>query len=570
MWPPRNKISVALTGFIILIAGCKMTPEKQMPDFSKLTEDFVYGSLALSPVSATQAGYHEHQGVKLDEKLDDFSPSAIEAARKFDTGFHDRLAAIDQQALSAEERADYQIIENAIELSLLDLQQIQSYRHNPTIYVELVGNALFSPFVLEYAPLDTRYRQIIQRLSQAPVLMDQAKMNLTDSPEVWTRVAREENDGNIDLIDKTLRAKAPANLKADFDKAAGPALDSLRSFNSFLKDDLSKRTSDWRLGKERYSKKFAYTLVAGKTPEEVLSEAEAALKETRQQMTKLAAPRSIREALDAIAKQHTTPEHFMDEARKGLEVATEFVRQKHLVTFPSRSNLQVIPTPEFMRGTYGVAGFNPAPAFEPQLGAFYWVTPIPSDWPKERIESKLREYNRFGLMQITIHEAMPGHYVQFEVADNLEPKSRRALRNIYGNVPYVEGWALYTQQMMSEEGFLDNSVELRLTFYKQLLRSIANSILDIRLQTMNMTDQQALDLMINDTFQEKEEATAKLQRAQLTSCQLPTYFVGLRGWLDTREEYKKRKGSAFVLSEFHDAALKESAVPLPALGRLLQ
>ena len=563
-------ISVALTGFIILMTGCKMTPEKQMPDFSKLTEDFVYGSLALSPVSATQAGYHEHQGVKLDEKLDDFSPSGIEAARKFDAGFHDRLAAIDQQALSAEERADYQIIENAIELSLLDLQQIQSYRHNPTIYVELVGNALFSPFVLEYAPLDTRYRQIIQRLSQAPVLMDQAKMNLIDSPEVWTRVAREENDGNIDLIDKTLRAKAPANLKADFDKAAGPALDSLRSFNSYLKDDLSKRTSDWRLGKERYSKKFAYTLVAGKTPEEVLSEAEAALKETRQQMTKLAAPHSIREALDAIAKQHTTPEHFMDEARKGLEVATEFVRKKHLVTFPSRSNLQVIPTPEFMRGTYGVAGFNPAPAFEPQLGAFYWVTPIPSDWPKVRIESKLREYNRFGLMQITIHEAMPGHYVQFEVADNLEPKSRRALRNIYGNVPYVEGWALYTQQMMSEEGFMDNSVELRLTFYKQLLRSIANSILDIRLQTMNMTDQQALDLMINDTFQEKEEATAKLQRAQLTSCQLPTYFVGLRGWLDTREGYKKRKGSAFVLSEFHDAALKESAVPLPALGALLQ
>jgi len=148
------------------MAGCKMTPEKQAPDFSKLTEDFVYGSLALSPVSATQAGYHEHQGVKLDEKLDDFSPPGIEAARKFYAGFHDRLAAVDQQALSAEERADYQIIQNAIDLSLLDLEQIQSYRHNPTVYVELAGNALFTPFVLEYAPLDTRLRQIIQRLSQ--------------------------------------------------------------------------------------------------------------------------------------------------------------------------------------------------------------------------------------------------------------------------------------------------------------------------------------------------------------------------------------------------------------------
>ena len=547
-----------------------MNQEKQKPDFSKLTEDFVYGSLALSPVSATQAGYHEHQGVRLDEKLDDFSTSGVEASRKFYAGFHDQLAAIDQQALSAEERADYQTIQNAIDLSLLDLQQIQSYRHNPTVYVELLGNALFNPFVLEYAPLDVRFRHIIQRLSQIPVLMDQAKMNLADSPEVWNRVAREENDGNIGLIDKTLRSKAPANLKADFDKAAGPALDSLRSFNTYLKDDLSKKTSDWRLGKERYARKFAYTLVAGKTPEEVLSQAEAALKDTQQQMAKLAAPHSIRESLDAIAKQHTTPEHFMDQARQGLGAATEFVRQRHLVTFPARNNLQVIPTPEFMRGIYGVAGFNAAPALEPQLGAFYWVTPIPSDWPKERIASKLREYNRYGLMQITIHEAMPGHYVQFEVADNLEPKSRRVLRNIYGNGPYVEGWATYTQQMMSEEGFMDNSVELRLTFYKQLLRSIANAILDIRLQTMGMTDQQALDLMINDTFQEKEEATAKLQRAQLSSCQLPMYFVGLRGWLDRREEYKKRKGSAFVLSDFHDAALKESAVPLPALGQLLQ
>jgi len=570
MWRMRDAISFVLVLSIFLLAGCKMNQQTPKPDFSKLTEDFVYGSLALSPVSATQAGYHEHQGVRLDEKLDDFSPSGIEAARKFYAGFRDRLAAIDQQTLSAEERADYQIIQNAIELSLLDLQQIQSYRHNPTTYVELVGNALFNPFVLEYAPIDVRYGHILRRLLLIPALMDQARMNLADAPEVWNRVAREENDGNIALIDKTLRAKAPANLKADYDKAALPALTSLRGFSAFLKDDLSKKTSDWRLGKERYDQKFAYTLIAGKTPDQVLSEAEAALKETREQMTKLAAPHTTREALDAIARQHTTPEHFMDEARKGLDEATQFVRQKRLVTLPARNNLQVIPTPEFMRGTYGVAGFNPAPAFEPQLGAFYWVTPIPSDWPRERIDSKLREYNRYGLMQITIHEAMPGHYVQFEVADNLEPKSRRALRNIFGNVPYVEGWALYTQQMMSEEGFVNNSVELRLTYYKQLLRSIANAILDIRLQTMGMTDQQALDLMINDTFQEKEEATAKLQRAQLTSCQLPTYFVGLRGWLDTREDYQKRKGPAFMLSEFHDAALKESAVPLPALRQLLQ
>ncbi len=542
----------------------------EQPDFSKLSDDFVYGSLALSPVSATVVGYHEHHGTRLDEKLDDLSWGGIQEQRRFYSELRDRLALIKPESLQPEERADYQIIHNQVELALLDLREIQSFRHNPTVYVELIGNALFSPFVLEYAPIETRYRHIVQRLFKIPAFLENAKSLLADSPEVWNRVAQEENAGNIDLIDKALRAKAPEAVKADYDRAAKAALAALNDFTAFLKDRLSQHPADWRLGKAKYDKKFEHSLAAGKNPEQVLKEAEAALQSVREEMAKLAAPRSIKETLDQIAKQHATPATYMDEARKGLQQATDFVRQKHLLTLPERGNLQVIPTPEFMRGIYAVAGFNPAPALEPQLGAFYWVTPIPPDWPKDRIESKLREYNTYGLEEITIHEAMPGHYVQFEIANNLEPKTRRALRNIYGNGPYVEGWAMYAQQLMSDEGFLDNSVELRLTMLKQLLRSIANAILDIRLQTMSMTDQQAMDLMIRDTFQEKEEATAKLQRAQLSSCQLPTYFVGWRGWLDVREEYKKRKGAAFQLSQFHDAALKEGAVPLPVLGQLLQ
>jgi uncharacterized protein (DUF885 family) len=552
----------------VLAAACTAAAPAE-PDFSKLTDDFVYGSLALSPVGATSNGYHRHDGRRLDQELDDYSPAGIDRERKFYSGFHNRLAAIQPAALSAEDRADYQIIDNQINLALLDLDKIQSFRHNPTVYVELVGNALFNPFVLEYAPIDVRYRHIIQRLRKIPALVQQAEANLADAPEIWNRVAREENEGNLDLIDKTLRAKTPGPLKADYDSAAGPALDALRGFTKFLKDDLSKKTSDWRLGKQKYDQKFAYTLVSGKKPEQVLAEAEAALKNVREQMTKLVAPQTVKQALDKIAQQHTTPAGYMDQAKKDLTEAMNFVREKNLVTLGSVGNLQVIPTPEFMRGIYSVAGFNQAPALEPQLGAFYWVTPITADMPKDRVESKLREYNRYGMMEITIHEAMPGHYVQFEFANALEPKSRRVLRSVYSNGPYVEGWAFYTQQMMSDEGFMGNSKELRLSLMKQMLRTIANAILDIRLQTMGMTEQQALDLMINDTFQEKEEATGKFQRAQLSSCQLPMYFIGWRGWLDTREAYKTRKGSAFDLHQFHDAALKESAVPLPVLGALL-
>ena len=570
----RQSLNVALVvaaASLFCMTSCKQpAAPAAKPDLTSLTDDFVYGSLALSPASATSAGYHQHKGVNLDEQLDDYSAAGIDQQHKFYSDFHNRLAAIQQDSLSAEDRADFQIIDNQVNLSLLEFEKIQSYRHNPTEYVELVGNALFNPFVLEYAPLDQRYRAIIQRLQKIPALMQQGQANLMDAPEIWNRVAREENEGNLDLIDKTLRAKVPDALKADYDRAAGPALDALRGFTKFLKDDLSKKTSDWRLAKENYDQKFAYTLVSGKKPEQVLAEAEAALKDVRDQMTKLAAPQTVKAALDKIAQQHTTPGAFMDEAKKDLEEATNFVREKHLVTLASTANLQVIPTPEFMRGIYSVAGFNAAPALEPQLGAFYWVTPIPPDWPKARVDSKLREYNRYGMMEITVHEAMPGHYVQFQFANAVEPKTRRVLRSVFSNGPYVEGWAFYTQQMMSDEGFMNNSAELRLTLMKQELRVIANAILDIRLQTMGMTEQQALDLMMNDTFQEKEEATGKFQRAQLSSCQLPMYFIGWRGWLDTREDYKKRKGSAFQLQQFHDAALKESAVPLPALGALLQ
>src|SRR5262249_48027642 len=156
----------------------------------------------------------------------------------------------------------------------------------------------------------------------------------------------------------------------------------------------------------------------------------------------------------------------------------------------------------------------------------YWITPIPANWPKERIESKLREYNFYGLKLLTLHEALPGHYVQAEVANNVQPPVRRLLRSVYGNGPYVEGWAVYATQMMLDEAYLNHSPELALTFAKHQLRVIANTILDIRLQMLNMPDQEAMDLMEKQTFQEKEEATEKLQRAKLSSCQLPTYFVG--------------------------------------------
>ena len=584
------KLVALLPLLLLFAAGCGPSPSER---FARLSEEFVYTTLSFSPAAATSVGLHQYNNQNLDDQLDDVSPATLEKERQFYHGFRDRLAALDPARLTAEDRADLRIIEDQISLALLDLEEIHSERHNPTTYVETLGNALFNPYVLEFALLPARIGHIVARLRQVPRYLEQATANLTTAPEIWTSVAIDENTGNSKLISDTIRAAVPPDLRSSYDGAAAPALEALAKFQEFLTNTLSTRTgSDWRLGGDRYARKFRYVLETGMSPADTLRRAEQDLQTARAHMLEIALPlhkqwfpahhdhaelsgddrenRVIGEVLDHIAQRHSTPESYMDDARQSLVEARAFVQQKHLLTLPARSNLQVVPTPEFMRGVYSVGGFDPAPALEPQLGAFYWVTPIPAGWPKERVESKLREYNYYGLRLLTIHEAMPGHYVQFEFANDIQPKTRRVLRAVYGNNPYVEGWAVYATQLMLDEGYLDHSPEMALTFAKQQLRVFANTILDVRMQTMNMSDQEALDLMEKQTFQEKEEAEGKLQRAKLTSCQLPVYFVGWRGWQDLRANYQKSKGAAFSLSEFHDRALHQGAVPLPVLSPLLQ
>ena len=538
--------------------------------FEQLVDDFVLGTLALSPTNATGYGYHTHHGTSLDDILDDFSPGGIAASRSLLHDIEARIARLDTGTLDAQQRADIGIMRDALGAARLELDEIQGYRHNPTTYVELLGNGVYTPYVLQYAPPAERYRHIINRLNKVPELIRQAESNLQDSPEVWNQVAREENLGNVALIDTTLRADCPPGERMRYDQAAASAIAALNGFNHWLEDNLAERPSDWRLGKERYAKKFRLLLATGKTPEALLAEAEADLAKTRAEIARLAAPKTVEQALADVARQHATAANYIPSAKQALAAATAFVKSKDLLTLPPNANLEVIETPVFVRGVYGVGGFNPAPALEPTLGAFFWVTPIPSTWPPARIDSKLREYNSSGMQHLTVHEAMPGHYVQREYANEVQPHSRRLLRNIFGNGPYIEGWAVYSQRLMSEQGYLGDTPGYRLTLQKQLLRVLANTILDVRLQTLGMTDQQALDLMIQSTYQETEEATAKLQRAKLSSCQLPTYYAGYKGWLAVREHSQSKHGSAFSLKEFHETALRQGAVPLPVLDGLLQ
>lgn len=565
----RAVLSLAL---LLTLAGCTPKPQR----FSTIAEEYVLNTLTFAPSQATAAGYHRHNGVPMDELLDEFSPATAARQRAYYGRFALGLKRdVVPEKLSPQDRADFDLVSQLLTLARFDIEVIAPWTHAPQLYAEVIGNALFVPYAQEYGPRNKRFYDILKRMERIPSRVLQAQGNLVSAPKVWRDVAIEETKGNIDLI-ALLKKERPTDISKKFDDAADKATVALNQYIQFLIKDLEGKDYDWRLGTANYTKKFQLTLGTSETPDQLLAAAEAELKKVREEMARLSGWTGkgdinppIRKRLDQIATKHATRETYFSDARRDLAEATAFVAEKGLLRLPPNKNLTVIETPAFMRGIYSVGGFNPAPAMDPTLGAQYWLTPIPADWPESRVESKLREYNFYGLKLLTIHEAMPGHYVQFEYANRIEPRGRRLLRSVYANSASAEGWAIYSTQMLLEEGYLNNDPNLKLTFLKQQLRMIANAILDIKLQTGRMTDDEAIRLMIDETFQEQEEAKGKLQRAKLSSVQLVSYFAGWRDHIRMREIAKQVKGSAFKLSDYHQSVLEAGGLPTPAICKLI-
>jgi uncharacterized protein (DUF885 family) len=569
--------------------------------FADLSDEFVKDSLALSPSSASAAGYHKHRDsktgaiVELDAVLDELSLESMNGQRDFYQRWRDRFHAETPVAgLNPEDAADWQLIDDQIGLNLLEFDKIQNYRHSPTVVVELIGNALFLPLTQNYAPQDVRLSHVLSRVRQIPRLCDQVKQYLSDVDPIFTRTAIDENAGNVDLIQNAVAQQILPypKLKSEYDQVAPPAVAALNQFSDWLKTNFSQPSPrSWRLGKDLYDQKFRLVMETPVTPEQVLADAEQDLQSVRSEMLQLALPLHrqmypghsdhlevaahdrenliIGEVLQKISDSHPERDQLLPAIEADLEGIKQFIRDKKIVSLSTRDNLKVIPTPLFMRGIYSVAGFHNAPPLEPQAEAEYWVTPIDPKMAADKAESKLREYNNYTLRWLTIHEALPGHYVQFEHLNNIEPERRRLVRSLYANGAYVEGWAEYIAQVMMDEGYMGDDPRFRLVMRKIRLRLLSNAILDVKMQTMGMTDEQAMNLMTRDAFQTKAEAEGKLTRAKLSSTQLPTYYVGIREWLAFRKKYQDAAGKNFNLLKFHDRALNEGPLPVPIVEQLI-
>jgi len=598
-------ISIVIGAVVALVSSslpAQAPSSEASARFARLCEDFIHETLAVSPSTASQAGYHFHVDPKtgnkiaLDALLDDMSPTGMAEQRNVYVLWRGRfLSEAPLASLGPEDAADWRLIQDQISLSLLEFDRIQNYKHNPTVYVELIGGALFQPLTDEYAAEDVRLGDVLSRVAAIPKFLEQARGQLVDADPIFIKVAVEENDGNVDLIQDTIAAAIHPGtaLKARFDKVAPPAVEALKSFSQWLQNDLAKRKTDrtWRLGKEFYAEKFRLVMQTPVTPDQVLSEAEDALKKTRAEMLEIALPLHkeyfpdhddhsslgvkerentiIGEVLKKISDDHPGRDALLQTAKDDLVGIRQFILDKKIVSLKSRDNLKVIPTPPYMRGVFSVGGFHGAPPLDPNAEAEYWVTPIDPKTPEEKADSRLREYNNWVLKWLCIHEALPGHYVQAEHANDIQPVSRRLVRDLFGNGAYVEGWAEYIAQVMMQQGFANSDPRYRISYLKVWLRAIGNAILDVRMQTMGMTDDEAMSFMMNDAFQTRAEAEGKLQRAKLTSTQLPTYYVGTSDWWRLRRAYEAARGKDFTLAEFHDRALDAGALPVPWLQQLL-
>lgn len=569
----RNCVSLFLLAVLAVSSSCSQS-ESNDPQFEQVAKQYVEDLLKLNPELATALGDHRY-----DNQLDDYSLEGVERNLQLEKNYLQRLTAIDPSTLSETNGIDYEILRSQIEGSIFSIEVLREYEWNPMRYN--LGGAIYGLLAREFAPLAERLRNVNERLKAVPAALEAAKTNLQNPPKIHTETAILQNQGTISLIRDELNRfleQAP-ELKDEIAPAQQGAVEALEAYGKWLESDLLPRSDgEFRLGEEKFRAKLAHTLDSDLTMEEILNRAEQRLAETHQAMYETALPLYqsyfpkaqtgdqklvIRGVLDKLAENRPTDATIVDQAHRDLEETTNFVRANRLVSLPDEP-VEIIVMPEFQRGVAVAYCDSPGP-LETDGETFYAISPTPEDWSEERTESFYREYNTYMLKDLTIHEAMPGHYLQLAHSNAFQAPT--LTRAIFYSGPFVEGYAVYAEQVMAEHGY--GGPEVKMQQLKMLTRAILNAILDQKIHTAGMTEQQAMDLMLIEGFQEDGEAAGKWRRACLTSTQLSTYFVGNTEVNDIREAYEQQHGPITDWQAFHDKMLSFGSPPAKYIKRMM-
>ena len=574
---------------LLLEVSFAVDPKKDISSmdarFDELAARFVDEFPSLSPVGATSLGDHRY-----DHELDDVSEAARDHERSFYRRYQDDLAKLDRKELSPDHRVDFQLLSQHLRGQLWRLDRLQEWAWNPIEYTQLTGGAIYSLMAREFAPIEERLTSVTARLEQYPRLFAQIRTTLDPKrvPRIHAETALKQNRGVLNIIEDTVRPNLDA-LSGDERQRLVVAIkvteQLVEEHQQWIEKELIPAArGDAKLGPKLFDEKLAFALGTSLSRQEIRDRAEFELRRVRAEMYAIARrfqldsipqaelpetptdelqQKTIEFALEKAYADVSPRDGVVTAARKSLEITTAFVRRHDLATIPD-DPLEIIVMPEFQRGVSIAYCDSPGP-LEVGLKTFYAVAPLPTDWTEAQCASFLREYNIRSIHNLTVHEAMPGHFLQIAHA-NRNPNRLRALLS---SGTFVEGWACYTEQMMSEVGFLDRDPLMRLVTLKWYLRTVANAMLDQSVHVEGIRREDALRLMMHDTFQEEREAAGKWTRAQLTSAQLSTYFVGVQEHKDLRTAAQADWGSNFTLKRYHDGVVSFGSPPVRFVKALL-
>ncbi|HZZ27897.1 MAG TPA: DUF885 domain-containing protein [Pirellulales bacterium] len=543
-----------------------------------LTERF-----QMQPLEATDLGDH-----RFDNLLDDVSKTARDRWLTHTRQTLDELPRqIDYSALSRNGQIDFDIFKHHLEASQWRAENRHPFEEDPRTYVAYLNDSIYQLLTRSTQPKETNITNCLARMEQIPKVIAAAKENLTHPPQAILETAIKQNRGTIAFYETDIFALAgqTAQLQA-LKKSASNLVTLLKDYQAFLEGDLmSRATGEWRLGKEKFSRQLELELDAGMTDNQVFSDAQAEFDRVRRDMyvvsrqlwsqyyPKQALPpddaqgclATIRLVNNAVSKEHGKPEELVQDARNAVENIKTFIRENNILHLPEPDRCQVIEMPAFRRGN-SLAYLDSAAPLDPLAGSFYAISPPDWDWDTHRVETFLQEYNPFMLQILTIHEGYPGHYVQLEYAHRTPSLIRRVLQSGV----YVEGWAVYTEQMMLDQGYGNRDLRLRLMQLKFYLRAVANAIIAHNMHCTDIADEDVVKFLMDDAFQSEAEARAKIVRVKQSSTQLSTYFVGRTAMYRLRQQLERELGEKFDLARYHEAVISTGSVPVKYLRELVR
>ncbi len=530
--------------------------------FERLAADALDDILAMDPVAATALGDH-----RFDDRLPDLSAAGREEARSTVAGWLSAVDAVDDLGLCPDNAVDLELLRSALSARLFDHDHLREHTWNPLLANP--GSSIYVLLARDFAPLGDRLRSVAGRLAGVPELLARARSGLGRMPRVHVETALLQLAGTRDLIEQEVGGAlvAEPRLRAEVERVQQSALEAVDDHLAWLEAALPGADRDPRLGAELYAGRLWHTLDTETAPDTVLVRAESDLMRVEAEIAEIAAGRDVRAVYDALADDGPVDDTtILEVCREALEQSTAFVREHDLVTVPEPWDdlVEIIVMPEIHRGR-AVAYCDPPGPFEPaRLPTFFAVSPTPVAWPPDRVRSFYREYNAHQLRSMTVHEAMPGHALQ--LAHARADVGRTRVRQAFWSGPFVEGWAVYAEDVMARLGFGGEAV--RLQQLKMQLRMTINAILDVRVHAHGMTEPEAMALMTQRGHQELGEAAGKWRRAQLTSAQLSTYYVGFVEVSELSHELAASRRQ-WSLRERHDAMLAHGSPPPRHLRTLL-